>query len=121
MAYFAKYCCVKITILQQRFEKPPSRPQSNLLHPFWTFYTTFPWRSSRCYIFPQTSNIVLFLGICPHIGPRMSTMWTARGKIIFFMETTQSNCFQKKMGHFLMQNSGNHSKFPEKIVQGDLK
>ena len=25
-------------------------------------------------------------------------MWTARGKIILFMETTQSNCFQEKMG-----------------------
>ena len=49
-------------------------------------------------------------------------MWTARGKIIFPMETSQSDCFQEKMGHFLMHNSGNHSKFPEKVVQGgDLK
>ena len=52
----------------------------------------------------------------------MSSGGTARGKIIFVMETTQSDCFQNKMGHLLMQYFGNYNKFPEKVVQGgDLK
>ncbi len=37
------------------------------------------------------------------------------------METTQSDCFPNKMGHLLMQYSGNYNKFPEKVVQGGSK
>ena len=99
MAHFSNYGCVKIEILQHRFERPPSLPGGKLLHPLWTFYTTFHWCSSRSCIFPPTSNMVLFCGIYPPHGPQMSPMWTARGKMIFVRHTTQSDYFQKNMGH----------------------
>ena len=122
MAHFSTSCYVKVDILQHRLKIPPPLSGGKWLHPFWTFSTTFPWRSSRSYIFPHISNIVLFCGIYPNAGSPMSPMWTARGKIIFVMETTQSDCFQNKMGHLFMKYSGNYNKFPEKVVQCvDLK
>ena len=51
----------------------------------------------------------------------MSSWGTARGKIIFATKTTRSNCFQNKMGHFLMQYTGNNKKFFENLVQGGFK
>ena len=65
--------------------------------------------------------MTFFKRICCHTGLRGAPMWTARWKIIIFMETSRSDCFQNKMGHFLMQHSGNHSRFPEKVVPCAVK
>ena len=48
---------------------------------------------------PPLVKIVDFSGILQAGGPNNWNMWTARGKIIFVTQTTQSDCFQKNMGH----------------------